>query len=207
MQLQTGRHTPCPFHPGRGLGEAAGTREGEPGGFPGKCPQKGRGSAEASSSPFPKNYQERTEVVSGGQVLPVVASLRAPEASSSLSPAWERLQRETRDVRERAVGKTGRPSARKELPLSGKDFDARAHPLHPALPRACASASGSPGGSLAGAGGGDRGPILIRGTRWGSGAGGRVWLRLALSLFVSLGLPAEGPNNLCKRPSRNCQHD
>lgn len=71
--------------------------------------------------------------MSRGQVLPGAASLRAPKASTRLGPAWERLQRDIRMSGKGRVGETSRPSARKELPLSGKDFDARAHLLTPPL--------------------------------------------------------------------------
>lgn len=66
------------------------------------------------------------------------------------------------------VGETSRSSARKELPLSGKDFDATSHPfspppVHTALLLPAAPARQLQLDSLEGTGGGDCGLILIRG--------------------------------------------
>ena len=78
--------------------------------------------------------------------------------------------RDTRMSGKGRVGETRRPSARKELPLSGKDPDARFHPLP--LPCALHSCFGQPqSDSLEGTGGGDFDLILIRGMRCWLGTG------------------------------------
>lgn len=91
--------------------------------------------------PFPGTAKREHEGVSRGQVLPVVASLRAPPARPRLGKAAERDVGMSGKGR---VGETSRPSARKELPLSGKDFDARTHPFTPPSPTPCTPASGGP---------------------------------------------------------------
>lgn len=58
--------------------------------------------------PFPGTAKREREGVSRGQVLPVVASLRVPEASTSPAPPGKGSRERRRDVRERAGG--GRPA-------------------------------------------------------------------------------------------------
>lgn len=127
------------------LEEDPGLLDSPLGGFTGKCPENGRGSVGASPSPFPRNSQERTR---GCVSRPSASRCGCTEGSRGLDqpgPAWERQQRETSGCPGKGGrGETSRPSARKELPLSGKDFDARAHPFTPPSPVPCTPASGGP---------------------------------------------------------------
>lgn len=146
-------HTLVPSTPGSGRGEfseSEGTKSDlDPG--PGaavetpcgstswEAQETGRGSAGASPTPCPGTAESASGCVPGPS---------APVASGSRGlqqPALRlgRLQRDAGVSGKGRAGETRRARARKELPLSGKDFDAKSHPRHPS-PAPCTPASGSP---------------------------------------------------------------
>lgn len=141
--------------------------------LPGKCPEKERGSVGASSTPFPTLSWEQLGAARGC----VLGPRRPPPAPALPGKA---AGGDTGVSGKGRAGETCRPRARKELPLSGKDFDAQSHPVCP-LPLRSRF----------------RHPCLL------------LWKALGAEMLASdsgrrepgalPGLPAKGQSSLCKR--------
>lgn len=153
--------------------------------------------------PFLGTAKREREGVSQGQVLPVVASQRTPEASTSLGPAWERLQRETWGCP--GKGGWGRPAGPvlgRSCPFLGRTLMQEPTPVPLPLPCPALQLPAAPA-RLSGRHWGEKAAANSNQAGDGDGELESILLHLAPSLFVPQGLPAQGPANLCKRPSRS----